>query len=186
VAITNGSAILKADLDALVSTQLGLVQDDNEQVPGSYTLHFQFRGVVDGSTDAYAKAVFVCPFDCYLETFAVSAGDQTAASTVKAAITGDGTLVNDLDDAESLTDEGKLVFWPVKVSGAAGSGHTKLTRLLYDGTKTRAGVSFATTSRAHRTLLKGSTLTVSVATSGIATASLICVALVLREFWARE
>lgn len=186
MSLTNGQAALAADLNTMAATQLGLIQDDNEQLPAAYELHLQFRGVVDSSTDAYARYEFVCPFDCYLETFAVSSGDQTAASTLKGAITGDRTLVNDLADTESITDEGKLVFWPTKVSGTAGAGQTKLARLLFDGTKTKQGLNFATTNRAHRTFLKGSTLTVSVATSSINTASLITVALVLREFRSRE
>lgn len=186
MSIANDSAALAADLNTMVTTQLGLLQDDNEQIPGAYELHLQFRGVVDGSTDAYAKYVFVCPFDCYLETFAVSSGDQTAASTLKGSLTGDATLVNDLDDDESVTEENRIVFWPTKVSGEAGAGQTKLARLLFDGTKTKQGLNFATTNRAHRTLLKGSTLTLSVATSSVAAGSLITVALVLREMLARE
>ncbi len=184
--LTNGNAATAADLNASASTQLGLIQDDNEQVPGSYSLHLQWRGVVAGSTDDYAKYVFVCPFDCYLETFAVSSGDQTAASTLKGAITADGTLVDSVDDNDSVTEENQLVFWATKVSGTAGSGGTKLARLLYDGTKTKPGTAFATTNRAHRTFLKGSTITVSVSTTSIETASLITVALVLREMWSRE
>ena len=184
MSIANDSTITAADLNGMATTALGLVQADNAQVPGVYELHLQFRGVVAGSTDAYARYVFVVPFDCYLETFAVSAADQTASSTVSAALTGDGTLVGDLDDDTSVQDEGKLVFWPTKVSGAAGSGQTKLARLLFDGTNTKG--AFATTNRAHRTLLRGSTLTLSVATTSVATASAINVALVLREFFARE
>lgn len=185
MAITNGQVASAADGNAMATTQLGLVQADNAQVPGVYELHLQFRGVVAGSTDAYAKYIFVCPFDCYLETFAVSSGDQTAASTLKGAITGDYTVVDDLLDTESITDEGKIVFWPTKVSGTAGAGMTKLARLSFDGTKTKQGLNFATTNRSHRTLLQGSTITVSVATSSVAAASLITVALVLREFWSR-
>lgn len=184
MAITNGSTILKADLDAMATTQLGLVRDDNGQAPGVYELHLQFRGVVAGSTDAHARYVFVCPFDCYLETFAVSAGDQVG--TVRGAVTGNATVVDGLADTASIGDEGQLVFWPTKVSGAAGAGLTQLGRLLYDGTKTKQGLNFATTNRAHRTLLKGSTITVSVSADAGAVASLITVALVLREFFARE
>lgn len=184
MALTNGSAILKTDLDAMVTTQLGLLQDDNEQVPGAYELHLQFRGVVDASIDAYTKYTFVAPFDCYVETFALSAGDQSG--TVKGAVTGDGTHVNDLDDDVSLQDEGKLVFWPTKASLTGAAGIVKADRLLFDGTKTKQGRNFATTGRAHRTILQGSTLTVSVAAAAGAAASNIHVALVLREFWARQ
>lgn len=184
--ISNGSAATAADTNTMVTTQLGLVQDDNEQVPGVYELHLQFRGVVTTSTDAYAKYVFVCPFDSYLETFSVQAGDQTASSTVKGAITGDLSLVDDLADTASVTEENQIVFWATKVSGTAGAGTTKLARLLFDGTKTKAGTAFATTNRSHRTILKGSTITVSVSTSSVAAASVIAVALVLREMWSRE
>ncbi len=186
MSIANGSAATAADTNAMVTTALGLVQDDNEQLPGAYELHLQFRGTVASSTDAYARYVFVCPFDCFVETFAVSSGDQTAASTLIGAITGDGTHVSDLADTASVTEENQIVFWATKVSGAAGAGATKLARLLFDGTKTKQGLNFATTNRAHRTILKGSTLTVSVATTSINAPSLITVALVLREMLARE
>jgi hypothetical protein len=186
--LSNGSIALAADMNAAASTQLGLIQDDNEQLPGAYELHLQWRDVVAGtSSNAYrAKYVFVCPFDSYLETFAVSGGDHTAASTLAAAITGDGTLIASVSNSDTIGDEGQLVFWPTKVSGTAGAGATKLARLLFDGTKTKSDLAFATTNRAHRTLLKGSTLTVSVSSSSVATASLVTVALVLREFFARE
>lgn len=184
MSISNGSAILKTDLDAMVSTQLGLIQDDNEQVPGVYELHLQFRAVVDASVDAYTRYELVCPFDCYVETFALSAAEQSG--TVKGAITGDGTHVNDLADTESITEEGQLVFWPTKASLTGAANTVKASRLLFDGTKTKQGLNFATTNRAHRTFLKGSTLTVSVAAAAGAATSNICVAIVLREFFSRE
>ena len=184
--LSNGSTILASDLNAMVTTALGNVQTDNAQVPGVYQLHLTFPACVTSTVSYRRKCTFVVPFDCYLETFAVESADQTASSTVKGAITGDGTIVDDLADGDSLTDEGKLVFWPTKVSGSAGAGNTKLARLLFDGTLTKAGVDFATTNRAHRTFLRGSTITVSVMTSSVATASFIHAVLVLREFFARE
>jgi len=184
--IANNSTITKADLDAMLSTSLGLVQADNAQVPGMYELQLVFPGCISTTSSYKRKFTFVAPFDCYVETLAVTAVNQTAASTVKAAITGDGTLVDALADSASLGDEGKLVFWPTKVSGSAGAGITKLPRLLFDGTKTKAGLNFATTSQGHRTILKGSTITVSVSTTSVAAAGVIDVAVVLREFFARD
>jgi hypothetical protein len=184
--ISNGSTALKTDLDAMISTALALVQADNAQVPGAYEIHLTFPGCISSTSSYKRKSTFPCPFDCYVETFAVTAAEQTAASTVKAAITGDGTLVDSLADSASLGDEGKLVFWPTKVSGTAGANTTKLARPLFDGTRTKAGLNFATTSQAHRVFLKGSTITVSVMTSSIVGASKIDVAIVLREFLARD
>lgn len=185
--ISNGSTISASDINTGTSTYLGtFLAGDNALVPLGFHVHALFKNVVTGTTAYKRKMRFVVPFDCYLETFAVVAADQTAASTVSAAITADGSMVDDLSDDASITDEGKLVFWPVKVSGTAGSGTTKLSRLLYDGTLTQAGAKFATANRAFRTLLKGSTITVSVKTTSTNTPSHVHAALVLRQFFARE
>lgn len=183
--ISNGSAIVATDLDTLVTTDLGLVQDDNEGKPLGFNVNFFFHNLVAGTAAARRKSIWVPPHDYYLEALAVQAGDQTAASTVQAAVTGDGTITESLGDNTDHGEEQGLVFWPVKVSGAAGAGTTKLARVLLDNTKGKARRNFPSASQAFRTLLAGSTITVSVKTTSVATPSLVMVTLVMRQLWAR-
>lgn len=186
--ISNGSAILAADLNTLTAAELALLATDNAQLPLGFVIPFHFPNLVASTTSYRRKCKFVAPWDMYVEALAVQAADQTAASTVSAAVSGDGTLVDDLGDSDDFGEERGLVFWPAKVSGSAGTGITLLSRLLFDNTKTKAGRggSFATASRAFRTVLKGSTLTVSAKTTSVATPSYVTVALAVRQFLGRE
>lgn len=179
--IANGSAILEADLDAQISTALAVIRTDNGQLPGGLEVHLTFPNLVGGGGATpleRRKFVFPVPFDCYVEVIAGEHGDATNPSTLTvdlAAIASiGGTVVTD-----------PLSLWSMNVSGAvAGTGH--VPRVLYDGTKTKVNDAFTTTSRAHRTLLKGSTLQVTVSTTNLLTPSMCHVVLVLREFFARE
>ena len=184
--ISNGSTITEADLNTLTTAALAAIQNDNEAKPAGFNLNFYFHNLVAGTTALRRKAIFVPPFDYYLEALAVQASDQTAASTVQAAVTGDGTMTEDLGDNDDHGEERGFVFWPVKVSGAAGAGRTKLARLLLDNTKGKPKRSFATGSQAFRVLLAGSRITVSAKTTSVATPSLVQVTLALRSFWARS
>lgn len=186
--ISNGSSIIASDLNTLISTELGLLATDNAQLPLGFVQSFTFPNLVSGTGSTRRKARFVAPFDCYLEALCVQAADQTASSTVKAAVTGDDTLVDNLGDTDDFGEERGLAFWPVKVSGTAGAGITLLSRLLFDNTKKKVGLggNFATSSKAFRLISKGSTLLVSASTTSVATPSCVQVALAVRQFFARE
>lgn len=170
MAISNGSASLAADLNAMLSASLAAIQSDNAQLPAGLILPLSFHGLVAGTTAERRKAIFVAPFDLIVESVAVQAADFTAASTTTVTITGDGPLVN----------------WPISVSGTTGAGIVKLSRLLYDNTKTNAAKSFALTSRAYRVFPRGSTITVTVSTTSVATPNTCVVILACREFYGRD
>ena len=184
--IGNGNTILSSDLDALTTTALADMQNDNEGKPLGFNLVFHFHNLVAGTGATRRKAIWVPPYDYYLEALCVEAGDQTAASTVQAAVTGDGTMTEDLGDNSDHGEEDGFVFWPVKVSGTAGAGTTKLSRVLLDNTRSKPKYNFPAASQAFRTLLRGSTITVSAKTTSVATPSRVTVTLVLRTFWARS
>jgi hypothetical protein len=171
MAITNGSTITEADLDAMLSSSLAAVQADNAQLPAGLLIPLWFNGLVAGTAPTRRKAIFVAPFDLIVESVAVQAADFTNPSTLTVTITGDGPLVN----------------WPISVSGSiAAGGVVKLARLLYDNTKTNAAKSFALTSRAYRVFPRGSTITVSVSTTSVAVANTCVVMIACREFYGRD
>jgi hypothetical protein len=186
MSIDDLNPILSADLDALTTTSLAAMQDDNEGKPLAFNVNFHFHNLVAGTAANRRRAIWVPPYDYYLEALCVEAGDQTAASTVQAAVTGDGTMTEDLGDNTDHGEENGIAFWPVKVSGAAGAGRTKLARVLLDNTKGKPKRNFPAASQAFRTLLQGSTITVSAKTTSIATPSRVTVTLQLRAFWARS
>lgn len=168
--LANGSPVITGDIDFLVTVSLALLQNDNRAFPGMCEEHFYLQDVVAGTTPTLRTIVFVTPVDLIVETVAVETGDHTAASTTTVAITGDGAVT----------------YWPVTETGTTGAGITKLARRLFDNTKTATGDAFATTSKAFRTFTKGSTITMVVTTTSVATPSLIHVVLCWREFYARE
>lgn len=166
--IGNGNTATASDVLAMMATAMQAVQDDNEQVPAGLLLRQEFHNVVAGTSAERRKWVFVVPFDCYLEALSVEAGDHTAASTTTVALTADGAFYN----------------WPVTISGTTGAGRTLLSRLLYDNTKSKQR-KVSTVSRALRALPAGTTVTVTVTTTSVATPSRVGVSLILREFFAR-
>jgi hypothetical protein len=167
--IADGQTIIASDLDALTTSALANAQTDNAQLPLGFHLWATFHNLVAGSNALYRRTVFVVPFDCYIESVKVQAGDQTAASTVTLALDFDGVLAP----------------WEISISGSAGAGTTELTRLLYDNTKTKQ-TNVAATSMAFRVLPAGTTVAVTVSTTSVATPSMVAVGLCLREFFARE
>jgi hypothetical protein len=173
VTISDGSAITAADLNALTTTDLARLQDDNALVPLGFYYNASFKNLVTGTNALYRRARFVVPCDCYVEAMALQASEFTAASTITAAVTGDGALTN----------------WPITLTGTVGAGRTNVTRLLYDNTKTKvraSGGGFATTSQAFRVFPRGSTITVALSTTSTATPSAAFVSLVMRQFFQRE
>ena len=165
--IANGSPILAADLAALTTAALALLQADNAQAPGAVHHSRQFFAVV-ASTDAHRrKAIWTPPANILVETVAVRCAELTAASTTTVRVTDNVGL------------------FPFEVSGTTGAGTTQLTRRLFDGTVTNVGKDFATTSRALWALLKGSRVTIEVETTSVAAGSAIQVDIVGREFFQR-
>lgn len=174
--IANASTILKSDLDAMATTALGLVQADNAHLPAGLDVNFVWPNLVTGTALTRRRAVFVAPCDMLIECVAAEAADHTASSTLTVTVVGDGALVTgDGDDG-----------WGMTLAGTVGAGITKLSRLLFDNTRTNVGVAFESTARAFRVFPKGSTITVTVATTSIATPSQTRVCLVGREYWGRD
>jgi hypothetical protein len=193
MAITNGLTIDKADLDAMLTTSLALLQADGVRPPAGLEQNVYFNNLVAGTARARRRFTFIAPCDLLLETLAVQAVDFTAASSLSVGV-GSGTtddddelplMVDDIDDTTSLASDGIRATWPVKVTGTVGAGATSLSRLLFDGTKAKL-TRPATTSRAVRVFLKGSTIHVSASTTSIATPSRLQVCLVMRELWGRD
>ncbi len=168
MAITNGLPILAADLNTMVAMSTFLVND--RQLPGGLELFCPFPGLLPATPLNRRTLTWVAPCDLFLETLAVEAADHTAASTTTVTVTGDGELAS----------------WPTAVSGTTGAGITKLSRLLYDNTKSPSE-NFALTSQALRVFRKGSTITVmaSVLVNAVAASSVNAI-LVFREFYGRE
>lgn len=178
--IANGSAVLASDVNAMVSTALGLVQDDNEAVPAGFQFRLEFPDLLAATLEYRRRARFVCPCDLLIEAVAVDAAEHTAATTLDVTIRGDGALVTDGQNADG--DDG----WGIDITGIVGAGFTKLARLLFDNTRTNVGNDFEGTSRAFRVFPKGSTVEVIVAsTGGVATPNEVSVVLLCREFWVR-
>lgn len=167
--VANGSAILAADLAALTTAQLALLQADNAALPGALGLRFHFQNLV-ASTPAYAsKSIIVVPFDMYLDVLAVEAKNHTAGATT------------------TVTLSEPLGTWPTTITGTTGgAGPTRLTRLLYDNSRAPPKRDFATASSAFRMFNKGSTLTLTATTTNTTTASWVHVNLVARSGYARE
>lgn len=173
MAIANGQAITKADLDALITAALASIQTDNAQLPLAFQVNHTFFNVLPGTNANNRKFVFVAPFDMYLESAGVNAGDQTNLSVVTLDITGDGALKN----------------WPTRATVTCGAPPAANigARLLYDNTKTPPGSDFKSKSRAFRVFSKGSTITVSIAiTVNAVAASMVQVILAFRQFFGRE
>lgn len=161
--LANGS--MSAAGDVTLASSLSTLASDNAQKPLAVPLTFIWKNLSNTS----ATKSFVMPFDGYLETLAVQAADQTAASTVTCAVTSTGVL-----DA-----------FPVQVTGTAGTGITKLSRLLYDGTRASVASTQLANNRAFRVLPKGSTVVVTMTTTSTATPSALQATLLLRSFFAR-
>ncbi len=158
--ISNGSAVLAADLDAMTTTQLAAMATDTAQLPLGGEVSFIFAGIVTGVT---YTARWVAPYDCLIEVVAVQAADFTAASTA----------------IVSLSAPGILDAFPVTITGATGAGITKLARVLYDN----VGLGNA---RTLRVIPKGAIVDINASTTSAAAASQMQVVIVYRSFFARS
>lgn len=177
--ISDGSTIESADLDALGTAQLALLRADNAQLPLAHEASFVWVGLTASSADERCKAVFVMPFDGWLETLVVQGSDFTAASSVTVSLTCPGVLTaSDVDAPDPF---------PVSVTGAVGAAsRTKLSRVIYDGTKGRVGTTHMASNRAIRLIPKGATVTINVQTTSVVATSMLQVLLLLRGNWARS
>lgn len=179
--IGNGQIILAADLNAMNTSLMALVQADNAQLPGGLELNWTFPNLVTGTAAQRRKSSFPVPWDCYVEALTAETIDHTAASTFTASLTGDGNLINFPRPAPSAGVT--IPFITVTVTGAVGL--SKGARLGRDNTKT-APKSSAATTKAFTVIPRGSTISLSVSSTSIATPSQARVTLVLRQFMGRE
>jgi hypothetical protein len=182
VTLANGSAILASDLDGITESARALLRTDAQRVPLGLALNFHFQGLTAalyGTNPERFRSVFITPWDCWVETIAVRTGEFTAASTISATITGP-------TDSEGEEISITAAFPLVVPAGTVGANTTRLSRLLYDGTATRAGAGYMQSNRASRLLLAGMTYTLQLAVTGNAVAnSMAQVCLLLRQAWAR-
>lgn len=178
--IANGSPIIKADLDALITAQLALIQADNAQLPAGLMVNWTFPNLVASTNATRAKAYFVAPWDLYVESLGADTVDHTAASTFKAALYGDGNLLN---YPRPASVGGVVPF--ISVSVANGAGFTKGGRLIRDNTKGPAKAD-AATAQSFTVIPRGTTITLVVTTTSIAAPSEAHVTAVFRQFWGRE
>lgn len=172
MAITNGQPIEIADLNAMVTSALGLVQVDNAQLPLGGQFDVFIPSLVVGTALAARRKQFVAPCDLLIETVAVQVSNFTAASFITVDVEGDGALVN----------------WPIHVEelSLAGGAIEKLDRVMYDGTPTHPNDDPAGTQRAFRVFPRGSTINITAETDSVATPSTCQIAVVWRQFFQRE
>jgi hypothetical protein len=169
--ITNGSTILAADLNALTTTSLGLIQADNARLPGYAPIVFTFQGLVASAPAAQRRARFVAPVNLLVDTLAVmTTPANSAAATITATVSAGGIL----DD------------WSMTRTGTLDTIGKKQTRLLYDGTmNAKPGLNQATTSRVVRLLPKGSIVDVEVETTNTLTTMVATIVICSRCYLAR-
>lgn len=165
MAITNGNLITAADLNALTTTQLGIIQADNARLPGYAPLVFTFQGLINTTVAARRRARFVVPANLLVDTLAViTTPANSSAATITATVSAGGIL----DD------------WSMTVTGTLDTIAKKQARLLYDGTMAaKPGLNQATTSRVVRLLPKGAIVDVDISTTNtlatmVATVILCC------------
>lgn len=170
MAMTNGSTILAADLNAMLSTQLALMAADNAQLPVGFHSQHRFDGIVATTPVERSLSVVVVPFDCYVEALIVTTNGMTNPSTVTVSVTGDGALPN----------------FPISTTQSVTAAFTNLVRFAYDGTKGRVGKLAMPTNRAFRVFPRGSTLTVAATTTNVAAGAQLQVAVALRQFFGRD
>jgi hypothetical protein len=171
MSITNGASIAAADLNALTTTQLGLIQADNARLPGYAPIIFTFQGLVSGVALARRRARFVVPVNMLVDTLAVITTPATSsAATITATVSAGGIL----DD------------WAMTVTGTLDTIAKKQARLLFDGTmEAKPGLDQATTSRVVRLLPKGSIVDVEVDTTNALTTMVATIVLCSRSRLAR-
>jgi len=167
--VSNGSAIVKADLDALTETALALIAADNARLPLGWPLALEFSGL-NASLAAHRRTrTFVAPQDLLLETFAVQTHGLTASSALSFTIRGDGGVAQ----------------FPVDVLGTGGATTANQTRTLFDNTKGRVDAASLPTNPVLRVFPRGSTITVVGATSSVAVDPLVIAMLMFRAFFDR-
>jgi hypothetical protein len=169
--ISNGSAVLAADLDAMLTSSLALILADDAQLPAGAELNLYFPRLQSATPTSVRRYSFVAPCDLLVECSYVQAADMAAASQLTVNVTGNGELGN----------------WPLTVGPfSVGSGVSNGPRLLFDNTKGNPKNNFATTSQAFRVFRRGVTITITLTATGGAATSTVQVGLVFREFFQRE
>jgi len=168
--IANASTITAADLATLTTASLALLRTDNALVPCGEQINLPFNALVASTPLGSRTAVIVLPHDFLVETVGCNTFLMTASSRTTVTVTCDAcpTMAISLDNATSAA----LV---------------RFARLAYDGTMaSKTDKDFALTSRAVRVWPRGSTITVTVSTTSVATTSTCHVYLSGRSFMARE
>ena len=165
MAITNGQLITAADLNAMTTASLALLQADNARLPGYVPMVFTFQGLINSTVAARRRARFVVPTNLLVDTLAViTTPANSSGATITATVSAGGIL----DD------------WSMEVSGTLDTIAKKQARLLFDGTmEAKPGLNQATTSRVVRLLPKGAIVDVEVSTTNtlatmVATVILCC------------
>jgi hypothetical protein len=175
VTIANGSAIVKADLDAMTNTALALIRADNAQLPLAYPFTFHFRALRAGGapTPEYARrARFVAPRDLWLEAISLGVWNMGGTTTATLQQTGSG-------DA--------LAFMPasVSVAGAGAASLAHATRTLYDNTRGNPRSSALAANPVFRAIPKGTPMTLQLETTNTTTPEHCWVTLICRGGFAR-
>ena len=169
--VANGSTILAADLNALTTTQLGLIQADNARLPGYAPVIFTFQGLVATTVPARRRARFIVPANMLVDTLAIITSPATSnTATITATVSAGGIL----DD------------FSMEVTGTLDTVTKKQSRLLYDGTMlAKPGLNQSTTSRVVRLLPKGAIVDVTVSTTNALATMVATIVLCSRSRLAR-
>jgi hypothetical protein len=148
--IANGSPILAADLNALLTTSLVAIQADVAAKDLAYDWTYRWRGLLAATDEHEREARFIAPHDLVVESVALAIANTDGTTTL------------------TLESESGIALFPYAVTATgAGAGSTvKAARILFDN---RGGVLTDTASilsnPAARTLHRGDSLLLRVTTT---------------------
>lgn len=168
MAITNGALIAAADLTAATNASRATIRTDNAQLPLGWHFNAYFHGLLAATPRERSRCIFVAPFDCTVESVAVTALGFDALSVLTVDVTAPGVLAS----------------FPLRVFALASTAN--LPRILYDGTKGKTGAMMPA-NPAVRALYAGTRCTIAVSTQvNVGAAAFLHVDVALRQYFARS
>jgi hypothetical protein len=168
--IANGQLITAADLNAMTTSALALIQADNARLSGVVNHCYTSFNIVAGTSPLLRTWRFVVPVDTIVDWVLLQGCQHTNPSTTTIDITADGAAG----------------AFPIAVTGATGtSGRVRIASSYFDNAVTNVANDFSTTSRVLRVWPKGTTVTVVITTTNAVVASSIGINICGRSFYSR-
>lgn len=171
--IFDGNPVLSAELNLMTASPQENARDVVRIAPGALLFSAHFAQLIDTSPPAACRVKFVVPYDIYVESLCVlTSRANSNAAEITVDVTGDGVMPP----------------FAMRVKGTLNSASAvKQNRLLFDnGGVANPGVTPELTSRVLRLLPKGTTITVSVATTNTLATMEAQVVLACRQYKGRE